>query len=377
MIRHAAALPALSLLLLAACGEEKAPTPAPVAAAEAEAPAGDKTPAASAGAKAEAPGKAEATAKADTPKTPATPGAGDEGREACKAFAERMCKEVGPDKQTCGAIELASGILPVAACDAAMANVDEALARLSGTKEACAELVAKLCGDLGPETSSCAMVKSKTPQFPPSRCQQMMTQYDSVLAELKQMEARNKPLSAELVAKLAAPGAASYGPDDAKVVVVEYSDFECPYCGRAATALNTLKEKYGDKVRFVFRQFPLSFHKNAMPAAEASLEALSQGKFWELHDLLFQNQRALTRPELEGYAAKVGMDVGKLKAALDAGTHRATVEADMALGKEVGVQGTPSLFVGGERVQNPGDVAGVSLAIDKALAGGGGATVGQ
>ena len=144
----------------------------------------------------------------------------------------------------------------------------------------CDELVKKLCTDLGPETQTCSMVTEKTKQFPPDRCVQMLGQYKQVLAELQRMEAQNKPLSPEVAAELAAGDVASFGSKDAKVTVVEFSDFECPYCTRAANATNEIKKKYGDKVRVVFRHFPLSFHKNAHLAAQASMAANAQGKFW-------------------------------------------------------------------------------------------------
>ncbi len=368
MNRFACALPlslslSLALTLSAGCNDGAKPSPEPVPAA-APAAAGDAAP---------TPAKTAAGADGGAKKS-AAPGAAsssDAGREACQAFADRMCKEAGPDAQTCDSVKLTAGLLQVAACDAALANIDEAIKRLAGTKASCTELIGKLCGDLGTETATCAMVKEKTAAFPPSRCQQMLGDYDKVLGQLQSMEAANKPLSAELLAKQTAKGAPDYGPADAALVVVEYSDFQCPYCSRAATAMTDLKKKYGDKVRFVFRQFPLSFHQNAMPAAEASLEALAQGKFWEMHDMMFANQGSLARTDIEGYAAKVGMDVAKLKAALDKGTHKATVEADMELGKQVGVQGTPSLFIGAERASNPSDVAAVSAQIDKALAAAG------
>jgi protein-disulfide isomerase len=233
----------------------------------------------------------------------------------------------------------------------------------------CKSLMDKLCGDLGEATETCKLVRTKTPEFPTARCTQMLGQYDKVLTELKGIEAQNKPLDPALVAKQSGGEGPSFGPKDAKVAVVEYSDFQCPYCSRAANALNELKKAYeGKPVRFVFRQFPLSFHKEAHLAAQASLEAHAQGKFWEYHDLLFANQRALGRPQLEEYATKIGLDLAKFKAALDAGTHKAAVDADMAMGAEVGVRGTPSMMVGGTRVQNPSDVNTVKAAIDAELA---------
>jgi protein-disulfide isomerase len=172
-------------------------------------------------------------------------------------------------------------------------------------------------------------------------------------------------------AKLAAVEDGVFGPADAKVTVIEFSDFECPYCSKAAETVTQLKGKYADKVRFVFRHFPLSFHPNAHVASQAVLAASEQGKFWELHDLLFQNQKALDRASLEGYAKKIGLKADVFTAALDSKKHAERVEADMKLGNEVGVNGTPTMFVNGERVANPTDFGSVSALIDKALEAGG------
>ncbi|HLT35695.1 MAG TPA: thioredoxin domain-containing protein, partial [Enhygromyxa sp.] len=188
-------------------------------------------------------------------------------------------------------------------------------------------------------------------------------------AELTRMEAKNKPLEADKIAKIAAGNVPAYGPADAKVTVVEFSDFQCPYCSLAATAVDEVKQKYGDRVRFVFRQFPLSFHKEAHLAAQASLAANAQGKFWEYHDKLFANQKALGREDLEKYAQEVGLDMGEFRKALDEGTYKATVDAELTLGGEVFVEGTPTMFINGERVANATDAAAISTALDKALAG--------
>ncbi len=241
-------------------------------------------------------------------------------------------------------------------------------AKPAGDAKDCQTLMDKLCKDLGEKTKTCSMVRAKTPQFPAQRCTMMLGQYDKVLAELKAMEKANQPLEPALVKKQSEGDFPSFGPKDAKVVIVEYSDFQCPYCSRAAKTVEQLRKDYKDKIRFVFHQFPLSFHKNAYNAATAALEAKAQGKFWELHDLMFANQRALERAKLEEYAKQVGMDVDKLKKALDGKTYDAEIQADMALGKEVGVRGTPTMFINAERVQNPSDYNMIKKEIDAQLA---------
>jgi len=141
--------------------------------------------------------------------------------------------------------------------------------------------------------------------------------------------------------------APSFGPKDAKVTIVEWSDFECPFCSRVGPSLKQIKETYPKDVRVVFRHQPLSFHPNAKPAAEASMAAHEQGKFWEYHDKLFQNQKALDRANLEKYAQELGLNMGQFKAALDSGKFRAKVEADASAGAAVGANGTPTFFVNG------------------------------
>ncbi len=288
--------------------------------------------------------------------------------KACEDYTKRMCKEVGEESPTCASIKSTVELMPPAACAAALADVGTAIKKLGDKRKKCEELVAKLCKDLGPATESCKMVSTQTKTFPPERCESMMQKYPEVLADLQRQEQRNAPLTAEKMAKIATADAPAFGPADAKVTIVEFSDFQCPFCSRAADAAHAIKEKYSDKVRFVFRQFPLPFHQNAHVAAEASLAANAQGKFWEFHDKLFQHQQALERPALEGYAKEIGLDLTKFKQALDQKTYAAQVDAELKLGEEVAVDGTPTMFLNGTRVGNPTDVAAISAQIDQALA---------
>ena len=117
----------------------------------------------------------------------------------------------------------------------------------------------------------------------------------------------------------------------------------------------------------MFRQFPLNFHPNAKTAAEASLAANAQGKFWEFHDAMFANQQALDRASLEKYAEKAGLDVARFKKELDEGKWSAQVEADMKLAEDIGVSGTPTMLVGTKRVPNPTDPAAVMKLVDQEL----------
>jgi protein-disulfide isomerase len=195
-----------------------------------------------------------------------------------------------------------------------------------------------------------------------------MQHVDAVVNELKQQEMAKLPLSAELQARIAGSDAPSFGPVNARVTVVAFSDFQCPFCSKAADVTRQLKAKYGEKIRFVFRNFPLPFHKNAESAAEASLAANAQGKFWEMHDKMFANQKRLDRDSLESYAKDLGLDMSKFRAALDSRDYENSVRADASLASEAVVRGTPTLFVNGRRV-NVSNGADVIKSVESALAG--------
>ena len=137
------------------------------------------------------------------------------------------------------------------------------------------------------------------------------------------------------------------GKNGAKVTIVAWSDFQCPFCSRVVPTIKQIEDTYGDNVKIVFRNQPLPFHNNAKGAAEASMAANEQGKFWQMHDKMFANQQALDRASLERYAQEIGLDVGKFKAALDSGKFTKRVEEDSAAGMAVGANGTPTFFING------------------------------
>ena len=289
--------------------------------------------------------------------------------ESCTEYTTKFCEVVGEKTQDCMAAQNVFKLLPANACAQGLADLNFTKTAYASARQVCDTLVDKLCTDIGKETQTCSMVTERTKEFPPAQCDQMMAEYDKVLAELEMMEEANKPLDATKRAEMEGGKVASFGPADAKVTIVEFSDFECPYCSLAANVATQVKEKYaGKSVRFVFRHFPLSFHKNAHLASQASLAAMEQGKFWEFHDLLFENQKAMTRADLESHAKKLGLDMAKFKKALDAGTFKGAVDADMQIGMKVAVQGTPTMFINGERVSNPTDFDGLAKMVDERLA---------
>jgi protein-disulfide isomerase len=140
------------------------------------------------------------------------------------------------------------------------------------------------------------------------------------------------------------------GPATAAVTLVEYGDYECPYCGAAHPSVLQVRQTLGDDLRFAFRHFPLSqIHRHALPAAEAAEAAGAQGKFWEMHDLLFANQHALELDHLLGYAAALGLDLDRFALELAQHTHEPRIREDFMSGIRSGVNGTPTFFVNGVR----------------------------
>ncbi|PKN56211.1 MAG: thioredoxin [Deltaproteobacteria bacterium HGW-Deltaproteobacteria-14] len=143
------------------------------------------------------------------------------------------------------------------------------------------------------------------------------------------------------------------GKKDAKVQITIFSDFQCPFCSRVAAPLTEVEKHYGDDLSVVFKHFPLSFHKDAMPAALAGQCAQEQGKFWEMHDQMFGNQKALSPDDLKGYAKAIGLDEAKFAACFESAKHKTDIEADMAEGREAGVRGTPTLYINGRKFNSP------------------------
>lgn len=137
------------------------------------------------------------------------------------------------------------------------------------------------------------------------------------------------------------------GPAAAPVTIVQFAEFQCPYCGKADAVVKDILKNYDGKVRFVFRDFPLGFHENAIPAAIAANCAGKQGKYWEMHHSFMQNQRALTEADLARAAQELGLNTSEWESCRKDPTVEAEIRKDMADGSELGVQGTPAFFVNG------------------------------
>lgn len=156
------------------------------------------------------------------------------------------------------------------------------------------------------------------------------------------------------------------GKADSKVTVIEYGDFQCPACEQAYPHIEDLFKRYGDRVAFSYRHFPLPQHQFAQKAAEAAEAAGAQGKFWEMYNLLFSDQSHLAVSDAKAYAAKLGLDTARFDRELDAGTYADIIKKDLQSGIDAGVDATPSFFVGTQKIvgDNPQQIED---AITKAL----------
>lgn len=139
----------------------------------------------------------------------------------------------------------------------------------------------------------------------------------------------------------------------APVTIVEFSDFQCPFCAAAHQDLDRLAREFEGQIKLVFKHFPLGGHDRAMPAARAAEAALAQGKFWEMHDLLFDHQHSLQDADLESYARQLHLDVDRFKADMLAAPAQEHIDADRQEGERLGIRGTPTIYINGRLLREP------------------------
>jgi protein-disulfide isomerase len=159
------------------------------------------------------------------------------------------------------------------------------------------------------------------------------------------------------------------GPADAAVTLVEYGDYECPYCGAAYPIIKEVQARMGERLRFAFRNFPIpTSHPHAEQAAEAAEAAANQGRFWEMHDLLYENQQRLGDQDLRGYAETLGLAVERFDKELAEHVHAARVQEDFMSGVRSGVNGTPTFYINGARHDDSYDIETLLAALERAAA---------
>ena len=158
-----------------------------------------------------------------------------------------------------------------------------------------------------------------------------------------------------------------YDTSQAKVIIEEYSDFQCPFCGRAVPVVKQIKEEYGGDISIMYKHFPLPNHQFAQKAAEASECARDQEKFWEYHDKLFENQKELAVSDLKTYASDIGLDIEQFNECLDSGMKKDIVTRDLLDGQKKGVEGTPTFLINGIKLVGAQSFLEFKKVIDKEL----------
>lgn len=168
--------------------------------------------------------------------------------------------------------------------------------------------------------------------------------------------------------KVATAGRPTRGPANAAIEMIEFSDFQCPYCQRANPTVARVLNTYGDKIRFTYRHYPLPSHPNARPAAEAAQCANEQGRFWEYHDRLFAHPNQLGAVDLKQHAAAVGLDTAKFNSCVDTRKYQSDVDTDVQAATEAGVDGTPAFFINGRMISGAQPYDVFKRVIDEELA---------
>jgi protein-disulfide isomerase len=179
----------------------------------------------------------------------------------------------------------------------------------------------------------------------------------------------HRPKLLEDPVKIAVAGAPVKGPESARITLVEFSDFECPYCSAAAPKVDAIMAAYPKDIKLIYKQFPLSMHPHAEMAAEASLAAREQGKFWEMYELLFKNYRQLSHARILEIAKSLGLDMNKFQAELDSGKYKKEVEKDIADGDAANVYGTPAFYINGKQYNGELSLAALKPIFAKELQG--------
>ena len=287
--------------------------------------------------------------------------------QLCAEFATSMCASLEADSDACGAVQRVSRWLAPEACAAGLAHMDATLERIAALRQDCTTVGERLCAKIEQREDICTLLKEDLKAVSPEQCSKLLAEYPEVEAAFMERLKSEEPLDESIQAELVAGDVPAFGPEDAAVTIVLFSDFQCPYCAMAAETIEQIRANYGERVRVVFRHFPLPFHTDALPAAQAAHAAHAQGMFWAFHDQLFANQNALGAEALSGYAKQLGLKMKAFEKARAAKATKDAVAADMALAQKVQVRGTPTMYLNGVLVRNPLDYDAVTQLIEAGL----------
>ncbi len=240
-----------------------------------------------------------------------------------------------------------------------------------------AELIEQQTGTLGPVTDEeiSAFYEENREKIGNRSLEELSDGIRRYLESQRKTQGIEKLLEAAMVEQLLEPprfevaaDGPALGPADAPITIVEFSDFQCPYCERANNVVKQVRARYPDSVRVVYRQFPLeSIHPQARGAAEASLCAADQERFWDYHDKLFANSKQLGSEDLLRYASELELDVARFEQCVEERTHRERVDADVEVGMDLGVSGTPAFFVNGIMLSGAKPIESFSEVIEAEL----------
>jgi protein-disulfide isomerase len=216
----------------------------------------------------------------------------------------------------------------------------------------CKSLRDRVCAQFGDGSDECRLAAEQTRGFAADRCLAMLSHYEDMARSATRLVEGRRAVTAREQTTAHGP-APTIGSSGARITMVVFCDFDSPDCARGSGIATAIKNLYADRVRLVFRQFPLSGNKDAHLAAQASLAAHAQGKFWRFYELMFGNEQDHARPALERYAKEAGLDEVAFARALDRRELVADVDADRELGKKLNVSALPALFVDGRQVRFP------------------------
>lgn len=300
----------------------------------------------------------------------ATPAAAKEATpavESCSAWLDFVCSHVSGEDPLCLEVQEGVGILTSEACAVAYEQRAFTEAQLKKRAEQCGVLADKVCSDLPGMTRFCNKVRKQAARYTPNYCVDMLGKYPETLTQLRQQATATR-LSPEQAQPLYDGEPPAFGPKDAPIQIVEFADYESPYSAKTAAIIASLAARYGERLHFVMRQFPLPDNPHAHQAAQAALAAHAQGKYWPMHEKLLEHRTQLERADLLRYAEEIGLDSAKLRAALDQRRYAPAVDADVALGKALEVVGMPTVFVNNERIMNSVSEPAIVEAIEEYLA---------